>query len=136
MNTKNHRSLLEGTGKSWDLAKATMAMALMLLTGSALMDHHTQLSAELDMWHREAAKHTSGRNVQSLAHVRADVAADLAAGTVPAWLRSHMCTCETGKGLQSAHADRQLRAAQPAAQPPVTHKKLPMHEITMEQAIR
>ena len=36
MNTKNHRSLLEGTGKSWDLAKATMAMALALLTGGTL----------------------------------------------------------------------------------------------------
>ena len=132
----HRRSFLGGTGNSWDLAKATMAMTLASLTDGALMDHYTRLSAELDMWHREAAKRTSERNVRNSARVRADVAADLAAGTVPAWLRSNMCTCEPGKGLQSAHADRQPRAAQPAAQPPATRKKLPTSEIATERAIR
>ena len=99
------QNFLGGTGHSWDLAKAMMAMALVSLTGSTLVDHYTQLSAELDMWHREAAKCTLGRNVHNSAHMRADVTADLAAGTVPAWLRSNMCTCQPGKGLQSAHAD-------------------------------
>ena len=135
-NTKNRRSLFGDTGKSWDLAKATMAMTLASLTDGALMDHYTRLSAELDMWHREAAKRTSERNVRNSARVRADVAADLAAGTVPAWLGSHMCTREPGKGLQTAHADRQPTAAQPAAQPPATRKKLPTSEITTERAIR
>ena len=32
VNMKNRRSLFEGTRKSWDLAKATMAMTLALLT--------------------------------------------------------------------------------------------------------
>ena len=134
----HRRSFLGGTGNSWDLAKATMAMTLASLTDGALMDHYTQLSAELDMWHREAAKRTSERNVRNSARVRADVAADLAAGTVPAWLGSNMCPrdSEPGKGLQSAHTDRQPRAAQPAAQPPATWKKLPMSEITTEWAIR
>jgi hypothetical protein len=113
-----------------------MAMTLASLTYGALADHYTQLSAELDMWHREAAKRTLGRNVRNSAHVRTDVAADLAAGTVPAWLRSHMCTREPGNGVQSAHADRQPRAAQPAAQPPATRKKLPTSEIATEWAIR
>ena len=35
------------------------------------------------------------------------------------WLRSHMCTCEPGKGLQLAHADQQLRATQPAPPPQI-----------------
>ena len=134
--TMHRRSFLGGTGNSWDLAKATMAMTLASLTDGALADHYTRLSAELDMWHREAAKRTSGRNVRNSARVRADVAADLAAGTVPAWLGSNMCTREPGKGLQSAHADRQPRAAQPAAQPPVTREKLPTSEIATERAIR
>ena len=121
----HRRSFLGGTGNSWDLAKAMMAMALTLLTDGALADHHTQLSAELDMWHREAAKHTSGRNVRNSACMRADVTADLAAGTVPAWLGSHMCTREPGKGLQTAHAYRQPRAVQPAVQQPAMRKKLP-----------
>ena len=55
----HRRSFLGGTGHSWDLAKAMMAMALVSLTGSTLVDHYTQLSAELDMWHREAAKRGS-----------------------------------------------------------------------------
>ena len=50
----HRRSFLGGTGNSWDLAKATMAMTLASLT-DALADHYTRLSAELDMWHREAA---------------------------------------------------------------------------------
>ena len=83
-NKTNRRGLFEGTGTSWDLAKATVAMTLTSLTDGAPMDHYTRLSAELDMWHREAAKRTSGRNARILARVRADVAADLAAGTVPA----------------------------------------------------
>ena len=57
-NTKNRRGLFGDTGKSWDLAKATMAMTLASLTDGALMDHYTRLSAELDMWHREAACET------------------------------------------------------------------------------
>ena len=51
----HRRSFLGGTGNSWDLAKATMAMTLASLTDGALADHYTRLSAELDMWHREAA---------------------------------------------------------------------------------
>ena len=58
----HRRSFLGGTGNSWDLAKATMAMTLASLTDGALADHYTRLSAELDMWHREAAKRTSERN--------------------------------------------------------------------------
>ena len=135
-NMKNRRGLFGDTGKSWDLAKATMAMTLASLTDGALMDHYTRLSAELDMWHREAARRTSERNARNSARVRADVAADLAAGTVPAWLGSQMCTCEPGKGLQTAHADQQPRAAQPAAQPPATRKKLPTSKIATERAIR
>ena len=69
-NTKNRRGLFGDTGKSWDLAKATMAMTLASLTDGALMDHYTRLSAELDMWHREAARHTSGRNVRNSCSLR------------------------------------------------------------------
>ena len=37
----HRRSFLGGSGNSWDLAKATMAMTLASLTDGALADHYT-----------------------------------------------------------------------------------------------